>query len=143
MNKKYKPLTGGLFFAIWIPTAALMIAATVIAAFSPLALIIMIPTDIFTFYFLVTSLVGYAELREKSLFVKFGFIIKREIPYSKIRDIFKERKFHSETMLSLKNSVEHIIIKYNKFDVICVSVKNNDEFMESLRARIADSQAEL
>lgn len=137
MNKRYKPLVDGLFFAIWIPTAVLMIAATVIAAFQPLVLFIMIPTDIFTFYFLVSSLVGYVELREESLFIKFGFIIKRDIPYSKIREISKERKFYSETMLSLKNSMEHVNIKYNKFDVVCVSVEGNDEFMDELRLRLS------
>ena len=138
MNKKYKPLVDKLFYFIWIPTVALLIVTTFIAASHPLALIIMIPTDLFTFYFLVSSLVGYVELREESLFIKFGFIIKRDIPYSKIREISKERKFHSETMLSLKNAMEHVNIKYNKFDVVCVSVEDNDEFIENLRLRLVD-----
>ena len=137
MNKKYKPRVDKLFYIIWIPTLALLAAVTFIAAFHPLALVIMIPTDLFTIYFLVSSLVGYVELREESLFIKFGFIIKRDIPYSKIRDISKERKFYSETMLSLKNSMEHVNIKYNKFDVVCVSVEGNDEFMDELRLRLS------
>lgn len=136
-NKRYKPLVDKLFFAIWIPTSLLMIAVTVVSAFTPISLFIMITVDVFTFYFLVSSLVGYVELRENTLFAKFGFIIKREIPYGKIRGLVKERKAYSESMLSLKNSMEHINVKYNTYDVITVSVVNNDDFIKELERRIA------
>ena len=43
-------------------------------------------------------------------------------------------------MLSLKNSVEHITIKYNKFDVTTVSVTDNDDLMINIRARIEAKQ---
>ena len=39
-------------------------------------------------------------------------------------------------MLSLKLAMEHINIKYNKFDVIAVSVVTNDDFEKELSARI-------
>ena len=74
VSKKYKPLVDKLFWIITIPTAILLIAMTVVAAFEPVVLLIMIPTDIFTFYFLISPLFGYVELREKTLFIKYGFI---------------------------------------------------------------------
>ena len=39
-------------------------------------------------------------------------------------------------MLALKNSIEHVDIKYNSFDVTCVSVKDNDAFIKELEERI-------
>ena len=135
-NKKYKPLIDKLFWWIWIPTVIMLVIGTAISFVSVIALVIMLATDVFTFYFIVTSLVGYVELREKTLFVKFGFILKREIPYSMIMGISKERKLYTDSMLSIKNSMEHVRIKYNKFDVICVSVVDNDEFIDELKKRI-------
>ena len=102
-NKRYKPLIDKLFLYIWIPTTFIMIALTAVCATNLLALIIIIPVDLFTYYFLFSSICGYVELRESSVFIKFGFIIKREIPYNKIRGLVKERKFYSDSMLSLKN----------------------------------------
>ena len=134
-NKKFKPLIDKLFWYIWIPTSILMITLTAICATNLLAFIIMIPVDLFTYYFLFSSICGYVELREETVFIKFGFIIKREIPYSKIRGLAKERKFYSDSMLSLKNSFEHVNIKYNKFDMISVSVVNNDEFIAEIEER--------
>ena len=126
-----------LFYIIWIPTVLLLIAATAIAIFDPIALFILIATDIFTLYFLVSPLFGYVELRESTLFIKYGFIIKREIPYSKIREVKKERRFYCETMLSLKNAMDHLTIKYNRFEATTVSVDDNDTLHAELTRRIA------
>ena len=136
MNKIYKPKIDGLFYAIWIPTVLLLLVCTVIACVEPMALLILIATDIFTLYFLVSPLVGYVELRENTVFIRYGFFITREIDYLRIRDMKKERKFYSEAMLSLKNSMEHVTIKYNKFDVTIVSVTDNDDLMINIRSRI-------
>jgi hypothetical protein len=119
-----------------VPISIVMLGVTVLSFFEPTALFVMLPVDIFTFYFLFSSLFGFAELREKSLFIKFGFILKTEIPYSSIRGIAKDRKFYSDSMLSLKNALSHVNIKYNKFDLVTVSVKENDEFIEELTRRI-------
>ena len=135
-NKRFKPLFDKLFFIIWIPTSILMIAVTVISSFFPITLLILISVDLFVFYFLFSSLFGYVELRKNTLFIKFGFILKREIPYSKIRGVAKERKIYSESMLALKNALEHVNIKYNKYDVITVSVKENDEFIKELNMHL-------
>ena len=139
-NKIYKPKIDKLFWLIWIPTSVFMILMTVFAFFEPISLLIMIPTDIFTFYFLITSLFGYVELRDNTLFIRFGLIMTREIPYSKIRGLVKERKFHSESMMSLKNALEHVNIKYNSFDVVTVSVTDNDDFIGELNLRIENSK---
>ena len=135
-QRRYKPKYDKIFWWTWIPTAMLLIAATVIAALEPTALFVLIPTDIFTLYFLFSSLVGYAELRERSVFIKFGFILKREIPYAKIRGVTKERKLYADSTVALKNSLEHLNIKYNVFDIASVSVRDNDEFLSELTARI-------
>ena len=81
------------------------------------------------------------ELREHTLFIKLGFIMKREIPYAKIRGTEKQRKFYSDSMLSLKNSFDHVNVKYNRFDMISVSVVNNDEFVKNLEERINNEQS--
>ena len=134
--KRYKPAIDKLFYAIWIPTSILMITVTAISFYEIGAFILMLSVDVFTFYFMISSLVGYVELRMNSVFIKFGFIIKREIPYDKIRKIAKERKIMSNTYLSLKNSLEHVSIKYNKYDEIVVSVVNNDDLIKELNNHI-------
>lgn len=135
-NKKFRPKLDKTFSIILICTTALMLAATVLSVLAPVTFFITIPLDLFVFYFLFSPLFGYVELREESLFIKFGFFIKREIPYAKIRAFSKERKLYSDSMLSLKNSLDHVNIKYNVFDVISVSVKDNDLFIAEAEARI-------
>ena len=129
LNVRFLPKIDRLTWFIFLPTLAILAAGTVIAAFAPSALFIMIPTDLFTLYFFVSPLFGYVEAREKTLFIKFGFFIKREIPYLKIRGAIKERRIISESMLSLKCALEHVNIKYNTFDVLTVSVKDNDRLI--------------
>ena len=141
-NRRYKPLIDKMFYLIWVPISIVMLAVTVLSFFEPTALFVMLPVDIFTFYFLFSSLFGFVELREKSLFIKFGFILKTEIPYSSIRGIAKDRKFYSYSMLSLKNALSHVNIKYNKFDLVTVSLKENDEFIEELTRRIKKDREE-
>lgn len=134
--KRFKPMFDKLYYLIWIPTSVLMIAMTVFACFEPVVLFVAIPIDVFTFYFLITSLFGYVELREDSVFIKFGFIMKREIPYKNIRGITKERKMYADSMVALKNSLDHVNIKYNRFDMISVSVVGNDELISEIELRI-------
>ena len=137
MNTKvYKPLVGGLFWGITIPTAVFMIGMTVGFAISyPPSLFYMIPICLLIAYFLVTPLFGYVELRPKSVFIRFGFFVTREIPYDKVRGVVKERKLYSDSMLSLKNAMEHLNIKYDRFDMVSVSVVDNDGLMEEIEKR--------
>ncbi len=134
-TKRFKPLFDKLFFIIFIPITVLMMAFTVLACFAPTALFIIIPIDALVLYFLLSPLFGYVELRENSLFIKYGLVLKKEIPYDKIRGIDKVRKFYSESMMSLKNSFEHVNIKYNSFDITAVSVVENDNFIKELNER--------
>lgn len=134
--KKFKPKIGRMFYVIWVPTAIFLIAMTAVSFVAPLAFVILLLTDALTLYFLLTSLFGYVELREDSVFVKFGFIAKAEIPYSKIREVTKERKLYADSIMSLKNSLEHVNIRYNRFDVVSVSVTDNDELISEIEARI-------
>ena len=134
---RYKVLVDKLFFIIWIPTVLLLAAGTVISAYAPLSLLIMVPVDIFTLFFLVSPLFGYVELREGTLYIKLGLIMKREISYEKIRAIESERRWYSYSMLSLKCALDHVNVRYNSFDVITVSVKELDSFVKELSARIS------
>lgn len=138
LNVRFSPKIDRLTWFVFVPTLAVLAAGTVIAAFEPAALFIMIPTDLFTLYFFVSPLFGYVEARESALFIKFGFFVKREIPYSKIRGATKERRLISESMLSLKCAVEHLNIKYNVFDVVTVSVRDNDALLALLEKKISE-----
>ena len=137
-NKRYKPLIGKMFFIIWIPTLILLITATVMSAPYIVALLIMLATDIFTVYFLISPLFGYVELREDEVFVKLGFFTTVEIPYNKIRAIVKEHKLYADSLISLKNSLDHVNIKYNRFDVLSVSVVDNDELIDMIKTKISN-----
>lgn len=131
-GRRYKPLVDKLFWIISIPTLAILVAVTALCLVEPGVLFIIAPVDLFTVYFLLSPLFGYVELRERCLFIKYGFILKKEIPYEKIREVKKARGFLSYSFLSLKNSFEHIDIKYNSFDMTTVSVIDNDGFIEAL-----------
>lgn len=133
---RFYPLLDKLFWCIAVPTALILLAATVISAiFDLVILFLMLPLDLFTFYFLISPLFGYVELREETLFIKFGFFMKKEIPYANIHGVKKERRWYSESMMSLKNAMEHVNIRYGGFDVVTVSVKDNDAFIEALNER--------
>ena len=129
MDKKYKPLVDKLYFIIFIPTAALVVASNLLAIFAPTVLLLTIPIALFTLYFFISPLFGYVVLRDEGLLIRYGFFLTKEIPYSKIRSVRLERKWYTETMLSLKSSFDHILIRYNSFDTTAVSVKDNDELI--------------
>ena len=134
--KKFKPKIGRMFYVIWVPTVIFLIAMTAVSFVAPLAFVILLLTDALTLYFLLTSLFGYVELRGDSVFVKFGFIATVQIPYSRIREVTKERKLYADSIMSLKNSLEHVNIRYNRFDVVSVSVVDNDSLMNEIEKRI-------
>ncbi|MBQ8879282.1 MAG: PH domain-containing protein [Clostridia bacterium] len=133
--KRYKPMVDKLFYIICVPTLALMAVLTLISFPSPLALFITVLSDLLVLYFLLSPLFGYVELREECLFIKYGLLLKKKIPYNKIRGVERKRSFYSESMMSLKNSFEHLNIKYNTFDVTSVSVKENGELLAELERR--------
>ncbi len=135
-NKNYRPLFDRLYWFISIPTVLIVLIPTVVLGIlSPGTLFWMVPLTVFVLYFFVTPFFSYLELREHSLFIKYGFFLKKEIPYEKIRGTTKERKFYAESMMSMKNAFEHVNIQYNTFDVTTVSVVSNDEFIIELQKR--------
>ena len=135
-NKKYKPKVDKLFYLVMIPTMIIVLAPVIICGILvPTTLFITVPILLFTTYFLITTLFGYVELQESSLFIKYGFIMSREIPYDKIRGVEKERSIISTSTLSIKNALDHVNIKYNKFDVTTVSIDDNDDFIIELNKR--------
>ena len=135
--KRFKPAIDKLFWLILITASVIMLALTLLTAFdAPFMLFITVPTDLFVAYFIVSPLFGYAELRDEALFIRFGFFLKREIPYSKIRTTSMERKIYSDSLISLKNALEHVNVKYNKFDVVSLSLKDSENFVAELSERI-------
>ena len=135
-NKRYRPLFDKLFWIIFIPTLVLLGAVSIVMALESVWLIFLaVGIDAFVVYFLISPAFGYVELREDALFIKYGFFMKRSIPYKKIRGIKKERRVIAESMLSLKNALEHVNIRYSAFDVTTVSVVDNDGFVRELSAR--------
>ena len=112
-----------------------MLTVTLLSIYHIVAFLLTLLVDVFVFYFLISPLFGYVELREDSVFIKFGLLLKREIPYGKIRGVTEERKFYADSMLSLKNALVHINIKYNSFDMVSVSVVGNGELKEEIEAR--------
>ena len=134
-TKRFKPQIDTVLPIIWVPTLLILTVGTVISLCSVIPLLIMIATDLFSLYFMISPLFGYVELREHTVYIKFGFLTCREIEYNRIRAIETERKFYSESMLSLKCAYEHINIKYNSFDVVTVSVKDNAELVAELEKR--------
>ena len=136
-NRIFKPRYDKVYLWTLLPTLALLAVGTIFAAFEIAGLVIMLAVDVFSLYFFLSPLVGYVELRENAVFIKFGFFLKREIPYEKIRGFEKKRQFYSESMLALKSAMEHIDIKYNSFDVVSVSVTDNDGLLRALDERVA------
>ena len=134
-NERFKPKLDKLYFMILIPTLLLLLSVTVIGAFAPMSFFVIIPVDLFTLYFLVSPLFGYVELRRDTMFIKFGFFLTREIPYSQIRELTKEKRIYTESMLSLKSSLLHVNVKYNKYDVVSVSVVDLDVMIDEIIRR--------
>lgn len=134
--KRFKPLIDKLFWIVSLPTISLVLGISIFVAATQITMLfVMMPVNLFVIYFIVSPLFGYAELREKSLFIKYGLILKKDIPYDKIRSVEPGRRFYSESMLSLKNSFEHVNIKYNRFDVTTVSVVENTDFIIELEKK--------
>jgi hypothetical protein len=126
-----------MFLYVSIPTVLILGALTAFVLIRPAAsaVIITVAADLLTLYFLISPLFGYVELREQTVYIKFGFLTSREIEYARIRSVNTERKWYSESMLSLKCAYEHVNIKYNSFDVTTVSVRDNEYFAAELDRR--------
>jgi hypothetical protein len=112
-----------------------LIPMVICGVLAPNTLFVMVPIFLFVLYFFISPFFGYVEFRDHSLLIRYGFFLRREIPYHKIRSVQKERKWYCESMLSLKNALEHINIKYNTFDVTTISVTDNDEWICELKKR--------
>ncbi len=133
---RFKPKTDKLLYVILLSTLALLVAVTAVTACTEVwLLLLMLPIDVFTLYFIISPLFGFVELREDELYIKFGFFMSRSIPYARIRGLEKRRAICATSMMSLKNAIEHVDIKHNTFDVTTVSVTDNDAFMALVNER--------
>ena len=135
-NERYRPKVDKLFWWLFSITNGVLLAILVPTTIdAPTTLFINLPIFLFTNYFFISSLFGYVELRERELFIKYGLFLKRSIPYAKIRALEIERKFYTDSILSLKNAMEHVNIKYNSFDVTAVSVTDNDDLIAAINEK--------
>lgn len=136
-TKVFKPLLDKLFWSVLVITVFSLAMATIISTVNVILLIFMILLDVACIFILISPLFGYVELRENTVFVKFGLVMSKEIPYSSIREVLISRGIYSESMISLKNAMEHVNIKHGRFDVTTVSVVGNGELIASIEERIA------
>ena len=135
-NERYKPKVDKLFWWLFSITNGVLLAILIPTSIgAPSTIFINLPIFLFTNYFFISSLFGYVELRESELFIKYGFFLKRSIPYAKIRRLEKDRKFYTESILSLKNAMEHVNIRYNSFDVTSVGVTDNDALIAAINEK--------
>ena len=135
-NERYKPKVDKLFWWLFSITNGVLLAILIPTSIdAPSTIFINLPIFLFTNYFFISSLFGYVELREHELFIKYGFFLKRSIPYAKIRRLEKDRKFYTESILSLKNAMEHVNIRYNSFDVTSVGVTDNDALIAAINEK--------
>ena len=142
MPCRYNPKFDRLFYIPISIALVLSLGATALTVvyFAPFGLAVMILCDLLVSYFLVSAFVGYVELREETVFIKFGFFLKKEIPYNKIRRVERCRKIYSESIVSLKGSLEHIDIRYNTYDVVSVSVVDNDALIAEIEKRRSEKK---
>ena len=141
-KKRFMPHIDWINRVIFIIAIVLMLGLTVeICLFpEPLAICLVIPLELIMLYILISPFFGYVELRENTVFIKFGLILKKEIPFSVIRGAERVVKTSSDSIISLKTAFEHINIKYNRYDVVSVSIKDGDEFIAEIEKIIMDKQ---
>ena len=134
---KFSPRYDKLYLWITVPTSLMLLGLLLLAAIEGKTALwlTMGGTVLLTGFFLISPCFGYAELKEKTLLIRFGLFMKREIPYESIFGIEKKRSAIADSMLSLKNAMEHINIKFNRYDLYSVSLKNEDLFTEELKKR--------
>ncbi len=142
---KFKAKLDIVYIVIYVIVGIVMLAPSIVSLITKdyiTALICLIPF-ILILFMIISMVCGYARLDDDCLFIKYGFVFKRSIPYEKIRSYELQRKFYCESLLSLKNAMEHVEIKYNKFDNTCVSVRDNIVFLEQLHKRIEEKTRNL
>ena len=138
MTRKFKPLIDKLYWIIFIPTVAFMLIMTVIASFSVTALFIIIPVDLTVVYLLISPLFGYAELREDSLFIKYGLLLKKDVLGNRLRfglllfsgccrrlchglsRTCRERKQHNQGYQQRKCAFVHGYLQTNILMLMCI-----------------------
>ena len=139
-NKRYDPKFDKMYWITAIPTNLIVMALVILAAFdapTPVLIAVAVVTFVFVNYFLLSPWFGYVELRENEIFIKYGILLKRSIPYSDIRAVEVGRGVLADSIVSLKNALDHVNIKYNAFDVTTVSIKNRESFVRELELRRA------
>lgn len=138
---RFKPYFDKTFKVVLFLSSALCLMLFVALSFVDFfAMLVCLACALLTAYFIISPLFGYAELRDKTLYVKFGIIMEKEIEYSRITRIKRGRGFYSDSFVSLKNSMEHITVWCGIGESVTLSVVDNDRFATELEERIAASR---
>lgn len=134
-NQRFKPKFDKLYWLSLSLCAVYMIVMTAISVGSRPMMIITGSVNLVLLWVLVAPWFGYVELREDVIWIRFGFFLKREVAYASIKRMQKVRHWYSESMIALKNAMEHVDIRYNACDVVSVSVTDNDALIEAIEQR--------
>ena len=132
---RFKPLVDKIFYIILAICVAAVLPFLIIGFFEPTVLFVVVPTALLVAYFIISPLFGYVELSATGVLVKFGFFVKRELKYGEIRRTEIVKKLYSDSMVSLKNAIEHVNIWYGSFAVISVSVTDNAGLVREIEQR--------
>ncbi len=143
MSNRYRPKIDKFFWWMLVIVNAVCLSLLVISIFDPISFFCTVPIALFCNYFFISPLFGYAELREDHIFIKYGLILKKSIPYKRLRSVEIKRGIISEAVIDLKLSLEHIVIKYNTFDFTIISVKENQFLIEELREKMKQYKTAL
>lgn len=93
---------------------------------------------IFVEYLLFSCFIGYAKLEEDHLVIRYGFIIKRRLPYEIIRGVEKKSSYFSESLISLKTTKNCVVVLFNTYDNTTISIKDEDDFIEKLLEKLKE-----
>lgn len=134
---KYKAEIGS-FFIITLAIVSLLVLFPLIISIivmNTTAIIISAVFFVIMEAVLISPIFGYVKLEENALYIRYGLIFRKRIPYDKIVSLEKEHKLYSESIISLKTAIEHIKIKYNTYDNTTVSIRNMDQFIGEVNQR--------
>lgn len=128
---KFKPLVDKYFYTPIILVLILFIAPIMVGIVCKQIDQIIITSLLFIVIgvLLISPLFGYVKIEDDHIFIKYGLFFKRKIFYTNITEITKERKFYATSLISHKTALDHVFIKYNKYDDTCISIKNMDVFI--------------
>ena len=135
-KQRFRPKFDRLYWISFTVCAVYIVVMTAVSVGSVSMLCFMSAINAILVWVLAAPWFGYVELGEDAVLVKFGFFLKRVVPYADIRKMQKVCHWYSESILALKNAMEHVDIRYGACDVVSVSVTDNDALIAAIERRL-------